>query len=61
MKALNIEAGADEKGRNPLCPHCQKSLDVIKDNRSHLKMLSNMHVFACSYCYEVQSVIAVSR
>ena len=61
MKNLNIEVGTDELGNYPICPYCEKTLETVKDHRSHLKFMSNMHVFACPYCHKVLSIIAVSK
>ena len=61
MKPLIIKVGTDSAGKNPICPYCERELDAIKDYRSHLKFLSNMHVFACPYCFKVLSIIAVSK
>lgn len=61
MKPLTIDVGTDENGRHPVCPHCGRELRVITDYRSHLKFMSNMHVFCCSECNTVLSVTAVSK
>jgi len=61
MKSLTIRVGEDDDGTFPICPYCEKDLHVIKDNRSHLKFLSNMHVFSCPHCRKVLSIIAVSK
>jgi len=61
LEPLRIKTGKDENGRHPICPFCEKELDFLKDYRSHLKFLSNMHVFTCPHCNKVLSVIAASK
>ena len=61
MKMLSVNVGTDDAGRPPLCPYCEKELSSLNDYRSHLKFLSNMHVFACPHCRKALSVIAVSK
>lgn len=61
MKTLNIETGTDDNGHHPVCPYCEKELNTIKDFRSHLKFMSNMHVFSCPFCNKVLGIIAASK
>ena len=61
MKPLVIDVGIDNEGKYPVCPYCEMELNELKDYRSHLKFLSNMHVFTCPHCRKVLSVIAVSK
>jgi len=61
MKPLYIDVGKDENDRYPLCPHCGSELRTITDYRSHLKFMSNMHVFCCSKCNTALGVTAVSK
>ena len=61
MDTLRIKVGVDEAGKAPLCPYCDKSLDEIKDNRSHFMLLSNLHVFSCPRCNKVLNAIVASK
>jgi predicted amidophosphoribosyltransferase len=61
MKPLNISVGRDKDGTSPVCPYCEQNLSAIRDYRSHLKFLSNMHVFTCPHCYKVLSIAVVPK
>lgn len=61
MKDIEVRVGAEDQDPQPLCPFCEKDLEVVNDHRSHLKLLYNLHVFSCPHCRRVLGVSTVLK
>ncbi len=61
MKILHVKTGADEQGRGPSCPCCDAEMKTLKVYRSHLRFLSNLHVYCCPACNRALNAAAVPK
>lgn len=57
MESSIIKLGDRTSDNLPVCPHCEKTLNEIKDIWGHYKFLSNIHLFACPHCNKIINIV----